>query len=148
MTNFLTRKKDGQVFPTDSGGSKTEYRRSYDSEPSFFTKRQVRTDMKDRYRHENPENPRDHGKETAMYRKKLLMESNKAELKEKKKLHKKQKKLIRKQERREKKSIKEESRQQVKQAEAESKRENAEDKERDDEIREDASYIDGDNHDF
>ena len=95
---FLTRKRDKQDFPTDNSTPKKEYRRHYDSNPSFSTKRQVHSDIKQMHRGDDPLEPQEHGKEFDVYKRKLQYESDKQYLKEKKKQSKKQKRAIKKEE--------------------------------------------------
>ncbi len=95
MTQFLTRKRDGQKFPVVKS-SRKKYRAHYDN-PSWSTKHAVKTDIKHMHRGDNTDEPQDHTREYDLYKKKLQYESDKQHLKSTKKTHKKQEKYLKKQ---------------------------------------------------
>ena len=94
MTQFLTRKRDGQKFPVDKP-SRKRYRTHYDN-PSLSTKHAVKSDIKHMHRDDNVAEPQDHTREYELYKKKLQYESDKQYLKSTRKAHKRQEKLNKK----------------------------------------------------
>jgi len=129
MSKFLTRKKDGRVFPTDSGSAK-EYRKTYsDSDnpatpkptkptkshhmrnPSWSAKHTIKGDLKNMYRDDRPENPPDHSEDQRIYKKRLQGAADKEIVHQNKKQVKNQEKLLKKQEKEAVKQAKEDYKQ-------------------------------------
>jgi len=99
------RSKDElKAIHAKSGGK--SYRRNYDDKPSFYTKHMISSDVKRMHRHDDPEQPREHGAEVDLYKRRLSLQADQKHLKESKKSHKIQKKLIKREEKQAKKNVK------------------------------------------
>ena len=93
---FRTR-KDKRVYPVNKSGNKT-YKREYNSNPDFFTKTQIHSDVKRMHRNDDPSNPADHNREYDNYRRKIQLEADKQFIREKKKQTKRHNRSMKKEE--------------------------------------------------
>ena len=95
---MFAKQKSGKTYKKDYTDYKALKSQHHKREPSWTAKHDVKGDIKDMHRRDNPEYPTDHSKDVQLYKKRLEIETDKEYIRQNKKQSKKQEKLTRKQE--------------------------------------------------
>lgn len=122
-----------QSYPISPPSSRKTPKPNYSSgRPSWSSKADIHGDIKKMHRQDNPRDPMDHTREHNLYKKQLVHEADKTDIKETVRANKRQKKILKKDEK-----------SQMKEAIKNEKEQDEKEKDQDDEIRHDAGIVDG-----
>ncbi len=95
---MFAKQKSGKTYKREYTDYKTLKNQHHKREPSWTAKHDVKGDIKDMHRRDNPEYPTDHSKDVQLYKKRLEIETDKEYIRQNKKQSKKQEKSMKKQE--------------------------------------------------